>query len=236
VSTSAVENECEGRQPRQAAPFVGRASLGRPATRVAVRAQSLASVVGDVMWLGSAVGPIRKRDASCIRFPLLSLLLALLEVAILIVWVWAIIWAFIDNFRRTDHSGWAKAGWTILILLLPVLGGSCMWRPARQRRPSQREHRPSGQPIDIGCSARESSRWLELYRQRTFLRCGPRTVCVDPIDGNASRTISPRRTRSMRSDVAAVPGATAVVAGHHRRRQSYPPEGPSAPVLVGRRR
>jgi hypothetical protein len=55
-------------------------------------------------------------------FPLLSLLLAFLEVALLIVWVFAIIWAFVDNFRRTDHSGWAKAGWTILILLLPVLG------------------------------------------------------------------------------------------------------------------
>ena len=55
-------------------------------------------------------------------FPLLSLVLTFLAVALLFVWVWAIIWAFVDNFRRTDHSGWAKAGWTILILLLPVLG------------------------------------------------------------------------------------------------------------------
>jgi membrane protein DedA with SNARE-associated domain len=32
------------------------------------------------------------------------------------------IWVFIDNFRRRDHSGWAKAGWLVLILVLPLLG------------------------------------------------------------------------------------------------------------------
>jgi phospholipase D-like protein len=34
----------------------------------------------------------------------------------------AVIWAFIDNFRRPDHSGWAKAGWALVILCLPLLG------------------------------------------------------------------------------------------------------------------
>jgi hypothetical protein len=34
----------------------------------------------------------------------------------------AVIWAFIDDFRRPDHSGWAKAGWALLILVLPLLG------------------------------------------------------------------------------------------------------------------
>ena len=33
-----------------------------------------------------------------------------------------IIWCFIDNFRRTDHHGWAKAAWTVVILLIPILG------------------------------------------------------------------------------------------------------------------
>ena len=40
------------------------------------------------------------------------------EVAI----VFAIIWAFIDNFRRPDHHGWAKAGWALLILVVPLVG------------------------------------------------------------------------------------------------------------------
>jgi Phospholipase_D-nuclease N-terminal len=34
----------------------------------------------------------------------------------------AVIWAFVDNFRRPDHSGWAKAGWALVILCLPLLG------------------------------------------------------------------------------------------------------------------
>jgi hypothetical protein len=33
-----------------------------------------------------------------------------------------VVYVFIDNFRRTDHHGWAKALWTILIIFLPVIG------------------------------------------------------------------------------------------------------------------
>ncbi len=36
--------------------------------------------------------------------------------------VFAVIWAFIDNFRRHDHSGFAKAGWAFVIIILPLLG------------------------------------------------------------------------------------------------------------------
>ena len=55
-------------------------------------------------------------------FPLFSLCLILMLFALLVTFVWAIIWAFIDNFRRTDHSGWAKAGWALVILCIPVIG------------------------------------------------------------------------------------------------------------------
>jgi Phospholipase_D-nuclease N-terminal len=33
-----------------------------------------------------------------------------------------IIWCFVDNFRRRDHSGAAKGGWTVLILLVTFIG------------------------------------------------------------------------------------------------------------------
>jgi hypothetical protein len=32
---------------------------------------------------------------------------------------------FIDNFRRRDHSGFAKAMWTVLIVFLPIIGVVC---------------------------------------------------------------------------------------------------------------
>ena len=55
-------------------------------------------------------------------FPLLSLCLVLLVFWVLFSIFFAIIWAFIDNFRRHDHSGWAKAGWAFLILIIPFFG------------------------------------------------------------------------------------------------------------------
>ena len=39
-----------------------------------------------------------------------------------VMWIFVVIHVFVDNFRRQDHSGFAKAMWTILIVFLPVLG------------------------------------------------------------------------------------------------------------------
>jgi hypothetical protein len=33
-----------------------------------------------------------------------------------------VIWALIDNFRRKDHDGLAKALWFLFILFLPIIG------------------------------------------------------------------------------------------------------------------
>jgi hypothetical protein len=55
-------------------------------------------------------------------FPLLSLFWLFLWFFILLSIFTGVIYAFIDNFRRHDHSGWAKAGWALLILIVPLLG------------------------------------------------------------------------------------------------------------------
>jgi hypothetical protein len=55
-------------------------------------------------------------------FPLLSLFWISLWWFFLFAVLFTIVWAFIDNFRRPDHSGWAKAGWALLIIVLPLLG------------------------------------------------------------------------------------------------------------------
>jgi phage shock protein PspC (stress-responsive transcriptional regulator) len=55
-------------------------------------------------------------------FPLLSLFWAMLMFFGLFLVVWLIIWCFVDNFRRHDHHGVAKAGWTVLILFFPIFG------------------------------------------------------------------------------------------------------------------
>ena len=55
-------------------------------------------------------------------YPLLGVFWTLLLASLFILWIFIVIWAFIDNFRRKDHGGWAKALWFLFIVFLPVLG------------------------------------------------------------------------------------------------------------------
>lgn len=41
---------------------------------------------------------------------------------LLIIWFTFLIRIFADIFHREDMSGWAKGGWTVLIIVLPLLG------------------------------------------------------------------------------------------------------------------
>ena len=49
-------------------------------------------------------------------------LLVGLELALLFIWIWIAIGVVVDIFRSHDLSGWGKAGWVILIVILPLLG------------------------------------------------------------------------------------------------------------------
>jgi 4-amino-4-deoxy-L-arabinose transferase-like glycosyltransferase len=55
-------------------------------------------------------------------YPLLGVFWTLVLASLFILWIFIVIWAFIDNFRRKDHGGLAKALWFLFILFLPVLG------------------------------------------------------------------------------------------------------------------
>jgi hypothetical protein len=55
-------------------------------------------------------------------WPLLSLFWTFLEFAAVFLFVFFILWCFVDNFRRRDHHGAAKAIWTVVILFIPVIG------------------------------------------------------------------------------------------------------------------
>jgi len=55
-------------------------------------------------------------------YPILSFIWMMFVFFFFVAVFFAVIWAFIDNFRRPDHSGWAKAGWALVIICLPLLG------------------------------------------------------------------------------------------------------------------
>jgi hypothetical protein len=50
---------------------------------------------------------------------------AMWTMIVFFAWIMFITWVImllVDNFRRKDHSGWAKAGWFLLIMFVPLIG------------------------------------------------------------------------------------------------------------------
>src|SRR6476469_3814151 len=48
--------------------------------------------------------------------------LSMLYFFLFFIWIWLLIVVFADIFRSHDLSGWAKAAWTIFVILVPYLG------------------------------------------------------------------------------------------------------------------
>jgi hypothetical protein len=55
-------------------------------------------------------------------YPLLDIFWTILEVVVWVIWVWVLIWVFIDIFRSHDLSGLAKALWFLFVLVIPLIG------------------------------------------------------------------------------------------------------------------
>ena len=60
--------------------------------------------------------------ASTSSYPLLNVFWTMLEFFLWVIWIWILIWVFIDIFRSHDLSGWAKALWFIFVLFIPLIG------------------------------------------------------------------------------------------------------------------
>jgi hypothetical protein len=55
-------------------------------------------------------------------YPFLDIMWTMFIFFAWVIWIWLLILVLSDNFRRRDHSGWAKAGWTLLVIFLPLIG------------------------------------------------------------------------------------------------------------------
>ena len=55
-------------------------------------------------------------------YPLLDLMWTFVVFFGFLVFFWLLISVFGDLFRRHDVSGWAKAGWIVFVLVLPLIG------------------------------------------------------------------------------------------------------------------
>jgi hypothetical protein len=55
-------------------------------------------------------------------FSFSNFLVDVLAVFVFVLWFWLLITVFADLFRRHDISGWSKALWVIVLILIPYLG------------------------------------------------------------------------------------------------------------------
>ena len=55
-------------------------------------------------------------------YPFLDIMWTMFIFFAWLIWISLLVMVLADNFRRHDQSGWAKAGWTLFVIFLPLLG------------------------------------------------------------------------------------------------------------------
>ena len=130
--------------------------------------------------------------ASSYSYPLLGAFWTILEIFLWVLWIWVLIYVFIDIFRSHDLSGWAKALWFIFVLFIPLIGvlvyliargGKMHERAVQQAQQEDQEARryiqetaagappPTSWPSWLTCATEASSRPTSSSARRP--RCWP---------------------------------------------------------------
>jgi Short C-terminal domain/Phospholipase_D-nuclease N-terminal len=56
------------------------------------------------------------------NYPLLDVFLSILYFFLWVLWFWLLFVVITDIFRSDDLNGWAKAAWTIFVIIIPLIG------------------------------------------------------------------------------------------------------------------
>jgi len=56
------------------------------------------------------------------HYPFLNVLWSMFLFFVFFALIWLVVMVLIDNFRRSDHGGFAKAVWTVVIIFAPIFG------------------------------------------------------------------------------------------------------------------
>lgn len=81
------------------------------------------------------------------NYPFADAIWTMLIFFVWILWFWMLFTVFGDLFSRHDIGGWAKAGWSVFVIILPFLGvfiyliaeGKSMGERAMQRAQGQQK-------------------------------------------------------------------------------------------------
>lgn len=78
------------------------------------------------------------------QYPLLNVFFTTMWIFLWILWFFLLFRVFGDLFRDHSQSGWAKAGWTVLLICLPFFG-VLVYLIARGRSMNERERKAAEQ-------------------------------------------------------------------------------------------
>jgi len=56
------------------------------------------------------------------NYPFLDVVWTMFIFFAFVIWIWLLVMVLADVFSRRDLSGWGKAGWTLFVIFLPLLG------------------------------------------------------------------------------------------------------------------
>jgi hypothetical protein len=111
---------------------------------------------GDIMPLAASSG-----------YPVLDVFWTMFEIFAFVTWFWLLFMVLMDVFRSSDLSGWGKAGWTIFVLVLPLIG-ILIYLIARGRSMHQR-------------AAQQAAKQEEAFRGYVREAAGPSTSSADQL-------------------------------------------------------
>jgi hypothetical protein len=107
-------------------------------------------------------------------YPLLNAFLTMLWFFLWILWIFLVCSVIFDTFRSRDLGGWAKAGWTIFVIVLPFLGvlvyliargGKMYERQAREVQAREEQVRAYVKEAAGGGTAEELAKLVELKQR-----------------------------------------------------------------------
>jgi hypothetical protein len=108
-------------------------------------------------------------------YPLLEIIWTMLVFFGFFLWIMLIFRAFIDLFGRHDIGGWGKAGWALLIVIVPLIG-VCIYFIAEGKgiveRQAEREKRSKGEFDDYVKNVAGSGSADEIAKAKELLDSG----------------------------------------------------------------
>jgi hypothetical protein len=88
-------------------------------------------------------------------YPFLDILWTMIIFFSWVIWIWMVFAILTDVFRRHDIGGWAKAAWTVFLIVVPFLGALVYLISQHDKMAERRAHDVQSQEAMVDKRIRE---------------------------------------------------------------------------------